>query len=327
MNDRMAERHTVQYPCRTISRWCILLLVAVSTAIPSSLAFLPPLSHHRYCWPLRAQASRKNEAALEAQRLLEKSQILRKEIAQQESQRNCTSSVTSEISGSSKMQDVATTKSSMATPISKWSVPSLPEQVQEQIPFAEYRLYVDIGREEGTWMEPRWGASGRRIEFTLDVRFLPGQLASADLAKQMVQDNQGGRRSSIYHLQVAPYARLRNGFDEMDMTTSEAEKEGRGAYRIDRSTKTGQSDTLRFFVTTQGSSSANSYGDINVPAGNLYFSIPCFGGSVSQLSTKGEMPVTVRQMGWHTGWRRAESRIAGTFRAVPIAGARRKDGR
>ena len=29
-----------------------------------------------------------------------------------------------------------------------------------------YRLYVDIGREEGTWMEPRWGASGNRIEFT-----------------------------------------------------------------------------------------------------------------------------------------------------------------
>eukprot|EP00956_Cyclotella_meneghiniana_P008937 scaffold12269_cov41-Cyclotella_meneghiniana.AAC.3 len=30
---------------------------------------------------------------------------------------------------------------------------------------------VDIGREPDTWMDPRWGASGHRIEFTLDVSF------------------------------------------------------------------------------------------------------------------------------------------------------------
>ena len=35
-----------------------------------------------------------------------------------------------------------------------------------------YRLYIDIGREPGTWMDPRWGASSRRLEFTLDVSFL-----------------------------------------------------------------------------------------------------------------------------------------------------------
>ena len=34
-----------------------------------------------------------------------------------------------------------------------------------------YRQYNDIGREDGTWMDPKWGASGRRIEFTVDVCF------------------------------------------------------------------------------------------------------------------------------------------------------------
>ncbi|KAL3791061.1 hypothetical protein ACHAW5_002838, partial [Stephanodiscus triporus] len=32
-----------------------------------------------------------------------------------------------------------------------------------------YQLYLDIGREPGTWMDPRWGASGRRVELTLDM--------------------------------------------------------------------------------------------------------------------------------------------------------------
>ena len=35
-----------------------------------------------------------------------------------------------------------------------------------------YRIYVDIGQEPGTWMEPQWGASGAHIEFTVDVEFV-----------------------------------------------------------------------------------------------------------------------------------------------------------
>jgi hypothetical protein len=43
------------------------------------------------------------------------------------------------------------------------------------------------------------------------------------------------------------------------------------------------------------------------------------------MSTK-EGIVTVREMGWHTGWRREESRIVGVVRAIPIERARRRDG-
>mmetsp|Transcript_30481 Transcript_30481/g.35151 ORF Transcript_30481/g.35151 Transcript_30481/m.35151 type:complete len:89 (+) Transcript_30481:87-353(+) len=34
-----------------------------------------------------------------------------------------------------------------------------------------HRLYVDIGRDDGTWMNPKRRASGRKIEFTINVSF------------------------------------------------------------------------------------------------------------------------------------------------------------
>ena len=244
------------------------------------------------------------------------------------------------------------------------------------IPGEGYRFYVSIGREEGTWMDARWGASGRRIEFSLDVLFCTPQSSTQDndqndndkepwrpqpdMASRMVQDNLGGRRSATWRLVTAPYARLQQGFDRMKLTTVE------GAYRVDAN---GGAQTVRFLVSVEGTPEERGgrYGyvtyrvivvfgftpaekmaslthtldfacacgtplnlptdtmhsDIFVPRGCLYFSVPCF-GDISRLSTK-EGPVTVRQMGWHTGWRREESRIVGTFRAVPMAKALQRD--
>lgn len=72
--------------------------------------------------------------------------------------------------------------------------------------------------------------------------------------------------------------------------------------------------------------------DVSIPPGCLYFSLPCFfrgGGNADPsnilFSTK-EGIISVRQIGWHTGWRREESRIVGIFRAVPIEKAQRIDG-
>ena len=36
-----------------------------------------------------------------------------------------------------------------------------------------YRLSLSIGQERGTWMPPKWGASGRRVEAAPTVRFEP----------------------------------------------------------------------------------------------------------------------------------------------------------
>ncbi|KAG7364239.1 hypothetical protein IV203_037441 [Nitzschia inconspicua] len=192
-----------------------------------------------------------------------------------------------------------------------WSLESNEEDEGE-----EYRLYVDIGREEGTWMDARWGASGKRIPFTLDVKLLSNQLADAETAAKMVKDNNMGKSSKVYDLKTAPFARLRDGFDRMQCYG--------GAYRIDLGNN-GQY-TIRMMVKVEGTKADQNYmyGDVSIPKGYLYFSLPCFGGRINQLSSK-EGPVTVRQVGWHTGWRRDESRIVGFFQTKPITIARRKD--
>jgi hypothetical protein len=163
-------------------------------------------------------------------------------------------------------------------------------------------------------MDPRWGASGKRIEFTLDVRFAATALASEEVKQLMVKDNFGGKSSPVYILQTAENARLRNGYEKMKCFG--------GGYRIDTDAKNA---VARFYVRLEGTpDESSSYGDVSIPAGCLYFSIPVFGGSISQLSSK-EGLITVRQVGWHTGWRREESRIVGTFRAKPIQDAKRRD--
>jgi hypothetical protein len=201
-----------------------------------------------------------------------------------------------------------------ATRRSPWTLP--PQQPDDPDGVA-YRLDIDIGRESGTWMDPRWGASGRRMEFTVDVCFLAAVVAAPEIQKLAVQDNiLGAKRSSaVYTLQTAENARLRNGFERM--------KCHGGGYRIDTDGK--KNTVVRFFIQVDGTMAETAtYGDVSIPPGCLYFSLPIFGGSLSQLSSK-EGPVTVRQIGWHTGWRREESRIVGTFRVKPMQDAQRRD--
>eukprot|EP00957_Ditylum_brightwellii_P002661 204828-Ditylum_brightwellii.AAC.1 len=63
-----------------------------------------------------------------------------------------------------------------------------------------YCLCIDIRRKDGTWMDPRWGVSGKLIEFTIDIDFLTSDggeasKASLDVAESMVKDNFGGTSS------------------------------------------------------------------------------------------------------------------------------------
>ena len=98
-------------------------------------------------------------------------------------------------------------------------------------------------------MDPRWGSSGKRIEFTLDVKFCRIPANSAISAK-MVRDNFGGKSSGVFVLDSAPSARLRGGFDRMKCVG--------GGYRIDRDRR---GATMRFFVETDGTrENGSSYG-------------------------------------------------------------------
>lgn len=165
-------------------------------------------------------------------------------------------------------------------------------------------------------MDARWGASGKRIQFNLDIKLLSNKLADPIVADKMVKDNNMGKSSQVYALETAPFARLRDGFDRMQCYG--------GAYRID--VDKGGRHTIRLMIDVEGTMADQNYiyGDVSIPKGCLYFSLPCFGARIDQLSVK-EGPVTVRQSGWHTGWRRQESRILGVFQAKKMADAKRRD--
>ena len=227
----------------------------------------------------------------EAQRLLKKARQLSEEIKLQElekKQKNLKrtdkqddESSTTMTSSSSSVVVSGGTTSSAATPPSTssrlksiWNVP--PSTVDGNENAVGYRLFVDIGREDGTWMDVRWGSSGKRIEFTLDVEFTTSVVGKDDSArKNMVQDNLSGQSSDIYTLRTAQYARLRSGFDRMECgrdTDDKSENSSTGgAYRIDieqgsgggglggaRSRRTAATSTIRFFVPVEGTPERDS---------------------------------------------------------------------
>lgn len=273
----------------------------------------------------------------EAQELLAKAQKLREEISASTAEGDSPAS-----KRESKSTIAATATSTSNLRQSKWSVNynTSPDTGADADADADtnsidttattYRLYFDIGREEGTWMDPRWGASERRIEGTLDVCFSSNP-ATVEVADKMVDDNQMGASSPCFMVQTAKQARLKGGFDEMGVVTEQP-----GGYRVDGlSSSPRKSQTLRFYVTVDGTQD----GDVSIPEGRLYFSLPCFvkgSSSSSSSNDQGSPPtmllsikegiISVRQIGWHTGWRREESRILGVFRAVPIEKAQRVDG-
>ena len=251
----------------------------------ASAFVMPPLTSRGHGSAQAAAVHDSSENEIQpAQELLERARKLREEIGERQAE----------------TRPVATKP--VAGKASPWSL------CEESSNATAYRLYVDIGREEGTWMDPRWGASGQRMELSLDVAFTT-QKVNRTVAEMMVQDNMGGSASPVYHLETAPYARLRGGFDRMKCES--------GAYRVD-TPKPGQR-TLRLFFQTQG----KAYGDVSLPEdSNLYISLPVLADT--SLSRK-EGIVSVRQFGWHTGWYREESRIVGVVRAVPLEEARKRD--
>jgi hypothetical protein len=256
----------------------------------------------------------------QAQNLLDEAERLRQEIKRQQHHqyrqlKPLLSAVNSTISENNEVKSPGEITTRMTNSISlPWSVECQGDDEGE-----DYRLYVDVGREEGTWMDARWGASGKRIPFALDVKLLSRELADDEsmAVKNMVKNNRMEKKSSkVFALKTAPYARLRDGFDRMQCYG--------GAYHMDMANNGRY--TLRLMVEVEGTKADQDYmyGDVSIPKGYLYFSLPCFGGRIDQLSTK-EGPVTVRQIGWHTGWRREENRILGVFRAKTIKDAQRKD--
>jgi hypothetical protein len=179
-----------------------------------------PKSHS---WALQSQTESQDRLREEAEVLLSRARKLRSEIGEENDKPSEVSEVVPKTS-------------------SPWSVVSSSDDG------AEYRLYVDIGREEGTWMDRRWGASERRVPFTVDIKFSTSP-ADASVASKMVKDNFGGKSSRQFLIETGKAARLRDGFDSMKCQD--------GCYRID-SSKGG--DTVRFYISVDGTTGDQDYG-------------------------------------------------------------------
>ena len=311
------------FPISTTHFLSALLILSLSVATTQGFVVTKPtkaftatasqyFNAHNFQLHAQTDSSTPENLRAEAESLREKAEKLRSEIEGNSVQtKPPTTATASKSSASTTEKNTADDASSL----SPWViVPSGPKEDGDR----EFRLYADIGREEGTWMDPRWGASGKRIEFSLDIGLLSNKPASPEVAKKMVQDNTAGKSSPVFALDTAKYARLRDGFDRMECTG--------GAYRIDTD-RNGRS-TIRIVLEVEGTVRADQsyvYGDVSIPPGCLYFSLPVFGRGIDNLSIK-EGVVSVRQVGWHTGWRREESRILGVFTAKPLAEATKRDG-
>jgi len=288
--------------------------------------------HQQFYYGRRSVVLGANEKS-EAERLLAKAKAIRESLPD-------TAAATDDGASTSNSNESTTaTRQGGNRIVSKFSLPS-PQSSE-----SNFRLYIDIGRESGTWMDPRWGASGRRIECTLDIAFpRPSTSATEEGATTIPQPateeitagliktvtTKSSTLSPVYKLQSAPFARLRGGFDEMKIID--------GGYCVESSATASlsSSSTLRFCIDVVGTTDL----DVTIPEGKLYFALPYFGlrtergggggGDDSQSTSKMELSnkegtITVKQMGWHTGWYREESRILGVFRAVPLEKARGRD--
>lgn len=298
---------------------CMLVLHnIVSRTAAFTFTSVPNLYHPRtYALPplsaLPENTNSKNEVSEEVQDLLARAKAIRDTLPK-EIEREASASTRTNVHDKSSNDKKGSVEESAQS-----------DQVTSSRNGIGYRLYFDLGREDGTWMDPTWGRSGQRIEGSFDVFFQmqPNSIAASepdlslatqDIIDNMVKDNLSGKSTAVRTLESSPNARLRGGFEKMKCYG--------GGYRIDVAKR---SSTARFYLDVEGTEDGvGNYGDIFIPKGCLYFSLPCFNNSVKQLSSK-EGIVTVRQMGWHTGWRREESRIVGVFRAVPIEKARKKD--
>ncbi|KAL3908130.1 MAG: hypothetical protein SGARI_003206 [Bacillariaceae sp.] len=248
------------------------VVVAMIFLTPSTSAFATTATHqrchHRVSSILAAQesSSSSDSPALvdvsekvdnaytslrdEAETLKAKAERLRQEIEKGESNRSPTAAENNNLPNAASV--TATTSVATAN-LLPWSLVESDEQHEGQ----EFRFYVDVGREDGTWMDPRWGASGNRIPFTLDIKLLSDTLADATVAEKMVKDNSMGRSSQVFALESAPFARLRDGFDRMACHG--------GAYRIDKDN--GGRYTIRMMIEVEGTKADQNYvyGDVYPP--------------------------------------------------------------
>lgn len=152
---------------------------------------------------------------------------------------------------------------------------------------AEWRLNLDIGREEGTRMPDDWASSGARLSFSVDV------LVESDYAPAE-QDRHGEPKF------MGPNAMRLAVLEDATFISSEGEQvvsiPEEGAWKLQMPKKKGTSGMLRFWFEAEQDPDlpegiAAKRNDATLPAERLYFMTKCWRKPDLEIGSRRMRPI------------------------------------
>lgn len=134
---------------------------------------------------------------------------------------------------------------------------------------AEWRIQVNIGREEGTWMPETWAASGARLSFPMDVMVTSDYIVEKDSE----YDFMGGNSMRLTVL------------EDPTFVSSQGEQfigiREEGAWKMQMPKQRGAAATLRFWVDVEQAEDLSQgvgavRNDVALPAERIFFMSKCW---------------------------------------------------
>lgn len=188
---------------------------------------------------------------------------------------------------------------------------------------AEWRLDLDIGREEGTWMPEEWASSGARLSFSVDI------LIESDYAPSE-KDRDGELKF------MGPNAMRLAVLEDATFISSEGEQvvslPEEGAWKLQLPKTKGAAGTLRFWFEAEQDPDlpegvAARRNDVTLPAERLYFMAKCWREPDLEIGSRKMRPIEMaareaqQQLDEQLSHESGDRRLDGTNPLDTIAGS------
>jgi len=121
-----------------------------------------------------------------------------------------------------------------------------------------WKLSLDIGREEGTWMPKTWGVSGNRLILNMEIEFTQEQLYERE---EFLGGLGGARILKVCDNQMILAPTIREGIRKIECLE--------GGWRIGKGEGPKGTDILRFYLEVEDKISREN-GDVYCPPGRIY---------------------------------------------------------
>lgn len=159
-------------------------------------------------------------------------------------------------------------------PEEKQTLPTLEQQEKELESVIHAPLYLledtcwkiafNIGREQGTWMPPEWGASGDRLRFQVVLDFTPEVWATSE--DFFMASSAPTKVCKVVDGFVYP-----SGVGSHSIGRQPLPVKATGVYQVARGQGPSGTDILRFYITLEEEVTFKDHkSDVSVPAGRVY---------------------------------------------------------